>query len=229
VAQTASVTLPADTARTVTETVAVLQADLTDRAEDLRRLLAAMRTPSLPGGSDATLVAALRAYASEVVGSDREPAPTVTVLVDPALRLDWATMTIAYRIAQEAIYGATRHGGARAVAVSVTAVDGGQGGVEVQVNDDGGGIGPGDEARRAGLRAVELFTQLGRGDLVVDGRRGRTVVRARLGVARRGAGAGDTSEQLVPVPATRVAARGRASGERRRHLHLVPADDPSAG
>ncbi|HKH05239.1 MAG TPA: hypothetical protein VKA65_08745 [Acidimicrobiales bacterium] len=227
VARTASVTLPADTARTVTETVAMLQADLADRAEELRRLMAAMRTPSLPGGSDATLAAALRAYASDLAdGRGRESAPAVTVRVDPALRLDWATMTIAYRIAQEAIFGATRHGGARSVAVSVSAVDGGRGGVEVSVSDDGGGIGSADDARRSGLRAVELFTQLGRGDLVVDARGGRTVIRARLGVPRRGGG-GEAPERLVPVP--RVAAGARSAGEKRRHLRLVPADAPPAG
>jgi signal transduction histidine kinase len=220
VMQTAAVSLPPDSAVAVKETLARLQGDLGDRAEDLRRLMVAMRSPAFgtgegAPGTDATLAggesalgAALRAYASELVG-DRET-PVVSVHVDPTLRLGWATTAIAYRIAREAVLDATRQAGATAVDVRVVADDGE---VVVDVCDDGTVA----HGRPDGEATMALFTQLGRGELSVEplpggGRR----VRSRLGVRTR------------PAPATAAAATASGPGQGApapgtpRHLRLVP-------
>ena len=205
--QTAAVTLPPATATAVTETIAGLQGDLTDRAEELRQLMVAMRAPAFSdrtapaapvaprsaGHDDQALGAALRAYAAELVRG--RPGPEVSVAVDPDLRLDWSTMTIAYRIAQEALANAARHAGAGHVAV---AVDAAAGGILVEVRDDGCGFDPprpsgpvpcgrasagaGVRGPGSGLGTMALFASLGRGELSVDSAPGRgTVVRAALG------------------------------------------------
>ena len=59
-------------------------------------------------GGDSALGAALAAYASELY---EEPTRTVAVYVDPGLELDQSTMTIVYRITQEALLNAARHSG----------------------------------------------------------------------------------------------------------------------
>ncbi|HEY8525254.1 MAG TPA: hypothetical protein VIL48_09835 [Acidimicrobiales bacterium] len=219
--QAAYVALPADTALAVKGAVSDAHRDLARRAEELRRLMVAMRPPALDpvagngkgcgegsasgaaagaaangvaaagggagGGADGAaphaLAAALRAYASAVFG-DR-PAAAVDVDVDSRLELDWSTGTIAYRIVQEALLDAARHARASRVAVRVAARDV-DGALVVEVRDDGtdategGGRPSGPGTSRA---AMELFAQLGRGELDVrpaDG--GGTVVRAVLNV-----------------------------------------------
>jgi two-component system, NarL family, sensor histidine kinase UhpB len=223
--QTAAVALPPATAAAVTETIAGIQGDLTDRAEQLRQLMVAMRSPAfsdagpaaqpgrpsaLSSGGGAALAAALRAYAADLV-RDRE-APVVTVDVDESLHLDWSTMTIAYRIAQEALANAARHAGASRVGVSVRAVGCA---IEVAVCDDGRGFTPGPHggAPGSGLGTMERFATLGRGDVTVDSAPGRgTEVRCLLGARRA------TSPPLPPAP---DAARGGAARPSRPHLHVV--------
>jgi signal transduction histidine kinase len=212
--QTAAVTLPPATATAVTETIAGLQADLTDRAEDLRQLMVAMRAPAFPeaapaggaagaGGGDEALGAALRAYAAEL-GRDR-PSPIVCVEVQPDLHLDWSTMTIAYRVAQEAVANAARHARASSVTVRVTAEGRG---VLLEVRDDGSGFEPGRASPGSGLGTMAMFANLGRGELSVESSPGRgTMVRCLLGTRR------DRPAPTGPLPG-------------RRHLHVVslPAD-----
>jgi signal transduction histidine kinase len=176
--QSVSVTLPSDTALAVRETITQLQGDLGDRAEELRQLMVAMRPPALArSGGDSALGAALAAYASELY---EEPTRTVAVYIDPGLELDQSTMTIVYRIAQEALLNAARHSGARRVAVSVTE----QGGnVQVEVLDDGVGFELKAVDGGSGLAAMKLFTNLGRGELTVRSSPGQgTLVRSLLGV-----------------------------------------------
>jgi signal transduction histidine kinase len=213
--QTAAVTLPPATATAVTDTIAGLQGDLTDRAEELRQLMVAMRAPAFPeaspgagagaatggtaGRGDEALGAALRAYAAELV-RDR-PGPVVCVEVQPGLHLDWSTMTIAYRVAQEAVSNAARHARALSVEVRVSAAGSG---VLVEVRDDGCGFEPGRAAPGSGLATMELFASLGRGELAAESTPGRgTVVRCLLG----------TRPARTPPPTPRHG---------RRHLHAVP-------
>jgi two-component system, NarL family, sensor histidine kinase UhpB len=223
--QTAAVTLPPATASAVTETIEGLQGDLADRAEQLRQLMVAMRSPAFSdlrpaapparpsarvGGGGAALAAALRAYAADLV-RDRE-APVVTVDVDESLHLDWSTMTIAYRIAQEALANATRHADAARVDVQVRAAGCG---IEVAVCDDGRGftLDPDGGGPGSGLTTMELFASLGRGELAVGAAPGGgTEVRSVLGTRR----AMSPSRSSASAPSR--GADGRAS---RPHLHVV--------
>lgn len=208
--QSAYAALPSDTALVVKEAMTQAQDDLALRADELRQLTLAMRPPGWERGdagadtADRALGSALSAYASELFG-DRLPS-TVRVHVDPALHLDWATTTIAYRIAQEALADAARHADAESVTVRVGEREGA---VEIEVVDDGAGFRPGPAEGGSGLATMELFARLGRGELTVSSTPGRgTVVRCVLGVRGVGGVRGD-----------------ERSG---RHLHLVePPDTPS--
>ncbi|HET6772019.1 MAG TPA: ATP-binding protein [Acidimicrobiales bacterium] len=260
IVQTAYVSLPPATAAAVRETLAQLQGDLTDRAEELRRLLVAMRPPALAAGgcpdsreprpdSDDVLSTALRAYAAELDGgATAAERPLVRVTVDPALELDRPTMTIVYRIAQEALLNAARHAHATTVDVAIGAVDD-PAGVVIEVADDGVGF----DARRvrggSGLASMQLFTTLGHGEMTVESRPGDgTVVRSRLGVhagAGNGAAAGRAAASGTGPTADAVAGR-RGDGRRpaagagedgagtepgirsgRSHLRLLPAVEPT--
>jgi len=199
VAQMAHVALPGETALTVTETVGQLQDDLSARAEHLRQLMLAVRGPVAPADNDA-LAAALLAHASQL--APEGTAPRARVEIDPALRLDWATMTIVYRIAQEAVSNAMRHGDDPGIAVTV-AVRGDA--VAVDVHDDGSGFDPSTVRRGSGLTTMELFAELGGGRLRVLSAPGRgTSVHAEL----RG----------WPCPPPPDPTPGRS---RRRHLRAV--------
>jgi signal transduction histidine kinase len=213
--QMAHVALPSDTAVTVKETIAALQGDLAARAEHLRQLMLAIRPPALDvqlaaAGLDApatddTLAAALAASTSEL-----EPAgstPTVRVEIDPGLQLDWSTMTIVYRIAQEAVLTAAKHAGATMIGVAISREDGQ---IVVEVHDDGAGfdeVGPG----AASLATMRLLAELGRGALSVESTPGEgTMVRCVLG----------------RHPATTPAGTpGPDATAGRRHLHMVATPD----
>jgi signal transduction histidine kinase len=182
IVQGVSVTLPGDTALAVRETIARLQSDLGDRAEELRQLMVAMRPPALTSGDDSALGAALAAYASELY--QERSARTVNVHVDPELELDRSTMTIVYRIAQEALLNAARHSQAHTVGVSVSER---HGNVLVEVCDDGVGFELGTAGTGSGLAAMQLFTNLGRGELTIRTSPGRgTLVHSLLGVRADG-------------------------------------------
>jgi signal transduction histidine kinase len=222
--QLARVALPGDAALTVTETVARLQGDLSARAEHLRQLMLAIRPPELvrsdnaaPPGND-TLAAALLAYASEV-GSEAG-GPVVRVEVDPGLRLDWTTMTVVYRIAQEALRNAIQHALASTVGVSV-ADKGGH--VVVEVVDDGVGFEPAEAAWGSGMATMELFSQLGRGELTVRSTPGDgAVVRCRLGVGTSDGGTvGRGEADGVPTGPPGAVPGGAAP----RHLRVVAGSD----
>jgi signal transduction histidine kinase len=206
IVQAAYVTLPNDTALAVRETIAQLQGDLSERAEELRRLMVAMRPPAFPPtGDDSALGTALLAYASDLY---RERSTrTVNVHVDPALELDRSTLTIVYRIAQEALLNAARHSMAETVAVSVTEHEGN---VKVEVHDDGVGFDLKAVTCGSGLASMQLFTNLGRGELLVRTSPGRgTLVRSVLGGRPEGGRPG--SPRHEPAPA------GRGRG----HLRLI--------
>jgi signal transduction histidine kinase len=185
VVQTACVSLPPATATVVRDTVAQLQGDLSDRAEELRMLMVAMRPPSFAPAAvgEHALSAALRAYASEVRAEPTAAAqPGVQIVVDARLELDRSTMTIVCRLAQEALLNAVRHAGATLVAVTVGA-DERAGGVVVEVTDDGVGFDPAGVDEGSGLASMRLFTDLGRGEMTVRSTPGGgTVVRCVLGL-----------------------------------------------
>lgn len=213
ISRSAWVMLPADVARTVDETVVGLRRDLTARAEHLRQLTAATRPPGLDGsgcpadrlGEDA-LATALRAYASELYRDP--PTAAIDVAVDPQLELDRATMTVVYCVAREALLNAARHEGVTLVTVRVRGRDGG---VVVEVGDDGAGCIPPDAEHGTGPATLELFARLGQGRIEITSTPGEgTTVRAFLGAASRDAG---------PPP----------DQEQSHHLRLVGAPRPAAG
>lgn len=174
VAQMAHVALPGETGLTVTETVEQLQGDLTERAEHLRQLMLAVRPAAFDHDA---LTAALLAYASQL-GQEGAP-PAIRVDADPGLRLDSSTMTIVYRIAQEAVRNAVRHAGDATIGVQIAEH---AGRVVVEVCDDGAGFDPATVTRGSGLTTMELFAHLGGGRLVVRSAPGQgTSVRAVLG------------------------------------------------
>jgi signal transduction histidine kinase len=189
--QMAHVALPSDTALTVKETIAALQADLAARAEHLRQLMLAIRPPALDmplaaaghgldttAAGDDALAAALAATTSELDPDGSRP--TVRVEIDPGLQLDWTTMTIVYRIAQEAVLNAARHAAASAIEVVVGKHDGH---VLVEVHDDGTGYDL-DELGPCGtsLATMRLLAELGAGSLDVESSPGDgTLVRCVLG------------------------------------------------
>jgi signal transduction histidine kinase len=187
VVQTACVSLPASTALAVREAIAQLQGDLSVRAEELRTLLVALRplgadgADGVAGGHDA-LAPALRAYAADLCDAVPLGArPRVIVEVGSDLDLDRRTATIAYRIAQEALLTAVVHARARTITVRL-ALDEPTGGVVVEVTDDGEGLDLGAVAGGACLPTLELFTDLGHGELTVRTVPGEgTAVRSRLG------------------------------------------------
>lgn len=257
VVQTACMSLPAPTAEIVRRTIAELQGDLSARAEELRMLMLAMRPPAFAGdgahagdgggAGDDALSAALRAYASELRDETSVEPPGVQVVVDPQLELDRSTMTIVYRIAQEALLNVFRHASATHVAVTVSADDETRG-VVVEVADDGVGFETGQAREGSGLSSMRLFADLGRGDLTVRTSPGAgTVVRCQLGVRLPGAatdrhvdrGRGDAVDRAAVVGAagghpalaepppgepevddTPAARRGA-----RRHLRVLPPLD----
>jgi signal transduction histidine kinase len=107
--------------------------------------------------------------------------PHVVVEVDPTLDLDRRTATIAYRIAQEALLTAVLHSGARSITTRVLP-DEATGGLVVEVADDGAGLDLGTAAGGGCLTALELFTELGHGELTIRAVPGAgTTVRSRLG------------------------------------------------
>ena len=182
VVQTACVSLPAPTALAVRESVAQVQGDLSQRAEELRTLLVALRPfGAVDGAGDDALGPALRAYAADLCDAlPPEDRPQVVVDVDPVLELDRRTATIAYRIAQEALLTAVLHARAGTVTASVGA-DEPTGRVVVEVDDDGDGLDLGALVGGSCLSALELFTDLGHGDLTVRAVPGTgTSVRSRL-------------------------------------------------
>jgi signal transduction histidine kinase len=160
----------------VTQTVSQLQDDLSARAEHLRQLMLAVRAPAVESPDNDALTAALIAYASQL--DPEGAAPAIRVAIDPALHLDWATMTVVYRIAQEAVANALRHGGDARIAVSVALR---AGAVALDVHDDGEGFDPRTVRRGSGLTTMELFAELGGGRLRVLSAPGRgTSVHAEL-------------------------------------------------
>lgn len=189
---------------------------------------------------DDALSAALRAYASDLC-AERVAAthPAVHIEVDPRLELDRSTMTIVYRVTQEALLNAVCHAEAERVTVAVSADGHISGAISVEVADDGIGFDTATTAEGSGLASIRLFTDLGRGEVTLRSAPGEgTVVRSLLGVhdtrvrsfasagAGAGAGQGSTGGD-AGGGAVRDDVASSAGRSGRRHLRLIPPADVS--
>jgi signal transduction histidine kinase len=159
---------------------ALVRDELGKQAESLRQLMLAVQ-PLAADGKDQRpalgLSAAIRAYVDSLYGDGRKPC--LTVDVDGALVLPWATETIVLRIVQEAVSNVRRHSRASQVAVTIRA-DGGV--VEVTVADDGRGFDAGATLFESGIEVMRSCAGLADGSLVIDSAPDRgTRVTARLG------------------------------------------------
>ncbi|MFI6317438.1 sensor histidine kinase [Nonomuraea sp. NPDC050556] len=145
---------------------------------DVRRLVEALRPPAL---DELGLVGALRSRAASLEG-----AMSIDVRAEEELPdLPAAVETAAYRIAVEAITNAARHSGATRCTATMTMADGG---LEVRVRDDGGGLDPA-RAPGVGLRSMrERAAEVGGEWSIGSPPEGGTLVRAFLPTRRGGAG-----------------------------------------
>lgn len=200
--QMAHIALPGDTAVTVKETISALQGDLSARAEHLRQLMIAIRPPA----GDDTLAASLAASASDL---EREgTAPTVRVEIDPELQLDWPTMTIVHRIAQEAVLTAARWADASAITVTIT-IGEDDGRIVLGVAHDGLPFDDTDTGPAAtALATMHLLAELGGGTLVPTGEAGTTPLTCTL-------------PTTFPLPPATPARSPKPPNRRPRHLHSV--------
>jgi signal transduction histidine kinase len=126
--------LPDDVPSRVDDGLGGLRKGLEDVLADIRRLVYGLRPPAL---DDLGLVPALREHAGRLQGLG-----TLTITVDaPAALPDLpaAVEVAAFRIVHEALTNVARHSGARRASVRLSL----NGGLAVEVADDGQGITPG--------------------------------------------------------------------------------------
>jgi signal transduction histidine kinase len=144
-------------------TVKRLAAEVTD---ELRGIVAGLQPPDLTGDG---LDAALRKQTQLL---DRVHGATVIFDGCPVPRLGGARTEAAYRIAQEALHNALRHGAPTRVTVRLTATDGA---VTLSVTDDGAGFDPSLRAsagRRLGIVSMRDRARAAGGRLDVSSRPG---------------------------------------------------------
>ena len=174
-------------------TIAEATGQLESMIADLRSLIADLRPAAL---DELGLQAALDALAERTAGGG----VAVDVHIDLAHEQGRAAgrhtpelEIAAYRIVQEALTNAVKHGHARRIAVEVQEDEAA---IELSVRDDGEGFDPGAKAGGFGLPGMQERVELLEGSLSIDSAPGRgTVVRATLptagqaGVAAASAGA----------------------------------------
>ncbi|MBI4259290.1 MAG: PAS domain-containing protein [Actinobacteria bacterium] len=184
-----AVQLQLETARRMVETgdpsaweIVALQAQdgLTREIERLRSLMHDLRPPVLDRGG---LVAALHQLAA---GSRQRAEPRVSVRAGAVRRFERGLETALYRLAQEAVANAVRHGGARSVEIEVT---GSEQEVRLEVRDDGAGF---DVAAAEDVASSQHFGILGM-------RERMRMAGGRLEI-RSAPGEGCTVRAVVPIP-----------------------------
>jgi signal transduction histidine kinase len=143
-ADAAAALVPRDPARAAEEldTVRRLAAEAT---AELRAIVVGLRPADLDGDG---LDVALRKQADLL---DRVHRPAVTFSGDPVPRLTAAREEAVYRIAQEALHNALRHGAPARVAVTLRTENHS---LVLEVADDGLGFDPAEPSRRLGLASM---------------------------------------------------------------------------
>ena len=169
--------LKAGDTREGTEVLSKVRRELSEEADNLRRLMSGLRPPLL---EERGLIPALRENLDKYGGDNGVRTEFVgRAMVEVPSDLE----TLAYRIVQEALSNSAKHARARAVTVSVEAV-GGQ--LRIEVGDDGAGF---DSAKareylqmgRVGLASMRERVELANGTFMVHSTPGKgTTVLATL-------------------------------------------------
>lgn len=170
-ADAAATLVTRDAARAATEldTVRRLAAEAT---EELRTIVVGLRPVDLAGDG---LDVALRKQADLL---DRVHQPAVRFTGGPVPRLPAGHEEAAYRIAQEALHNALRHGTPKLVTVALRTRDGS---LVLEVSDDGRGFDPEAPSRRLGLVSMRERARAAGGRLdVVSQPGGGTTVRLEV-------------------------------------------------
>ncbi len=171
----AAATLLPDDPTAAADQLAVVKALARESADELRAIVVGLRPTDLAGDG---LDVALR---KQVDLLNRVHAATVSYEGDPLPRLAAATEQAIYRVVQEALHNALRHGSPGLVAVRVQAAPGA---VAVEVADDGAGFDPGAQegaSRRLGLASMRERARVVGGRLAVASQPGKgTTVRLEV-------------------------------------------------
>jgi signal transduction histidine kinase len=166
-ADAAAALVPRDPVRAAAEldTVRGLAAEASD---ELRAIVVGLRPADLAGDG---LDVALRKQADLL---DRVHRPSVRFTGDPVPRLPAAREEAVYRVAQEALHNALRHGSPTRVDVALRA---GNGSLVLEVADDGRGFDPATPSRRLGLASMRERARAtgGRLDVLSQAGAGTTV------------------------------------------------------
>ena len=109
-----------------------------------------------------------------------------------------------YRLVQEALTNVVKHANARHVHVAVTAADGG---VSIQVRDDGVGFSPDATGPGFGLGNMRERVMLAGGSVTIESDDHGTLLRAELPAPARGAG------RLIGLPSRRAVRAREPSGD----------------
>jgi signal transduction histidine kinase len=149
---------------------------LRQAAAEARRLMSGLRPPVLEAGGLGEALATLVASAREDI-----PAATLAFSLDGIQLPPWLETTI-FRVVQESLTNARRHAAAGRVDVSVAPIDGG---LRVQVSDDGRGFDPdGVPSGRLGLEGIRQRVLLTGGHATITSRPGEgTLVEVVLPIA----------------------------------------------
>jgi PAS domain S-box-containing protein len=159
------------------DTLGIVQQELGEEANNLRRVMSDLRPPLL---EERGLVPAVRELCSRF---EREHGIPVGVKAGPYGDVPADVETVAYRVAQEALTNVSKHAKAGEVSVAVTS---GTGVVQVEVTDDGMGFDPLDvreflRAGKVGLASMRERAELSGGTLTIRSRPGGgTTVSASL-------------------------------------------------
>jgi signal transduction histidine kinase len=167
------------TAAPITDPSTGIRNDLQRHADDLRRLMLAIKPLEANAIGPRKLEAPIRAHLDSLYGD--APGPRLGVDITGDLELDWITETVVLRIVQEALQNIRNHAHAREVSVSVTSAPGV---VSVAVTDDGVGFEPERVPFHSGIATMHSFAAFADGVVEIDSTPGGgTRVVARLGGA----------------------------------------------
>ncbi|HEY6780156.1 MAG TPA: PAS domain S-box protein, partial [Thermoleophilaceae bacterium] len=187
----------ADAADDMRGRMRLAQEQIEAELDKLRGLISDLRPAAL---DELGLEASVRDLAERtqvVYGLEVETTLALAPRAGSSRRLASEVETAAYRITQECLSNAARHGRASRIAVDLAE----QGGLlQVRIRDDGRGFDVGDEARGFGLRGMRERVDLLNGQLTIASDDGGTAITASLPLAQS---AEADREPAAPPPSGR--------------------------